>query len=147
MGTNKTIPANISIDDLLQGISDEKRRNDCLALIQLIKKQTGLEPVVWGTSIIGFGSYHYQYNSGHKGDAPVIGLASRTNAIVLYLSAEFDHKEELLQKLGKHKSGKGCIYIRNLNEINTDILSTMITNSVNFIKKRYPDKTMSQTHP
>jgi hypothetical protein len=135
---NKTIETNDSVSNFIASIKDEKRRNDVSAIIKLITEHTGFEPKMWGTSIVGFGTYHYKYESGHEGDAPLTGLASRANAIVLYLSANFDKRDELLQSFGKHKTGKGCIYIQKLEDINTDILIKMVKNSIKHVSILYP---------
>lgn len=134
----KTIQTTNSVISYLNTIANEKKRSDCAAVIELINKETGLDPKMWGTSIVGFGSYHYKYNSGYEGDAPLTGVAARTNAITLYLSPEFEQKKELLLKFGKHKTGKGCIYFQKLDDIDTEILKKLVTNSVEQIKRLYP---------
>ena len=103
----------------------------------MVTKNTGLKPKMWGTSIVGFGTYHYKYDSGRDGDAPLAGLAARANAITLYLSTEFDKREELLSEFGKHKTGKGCIYIQKLDDIDTGVLIKMFKNSIAYKKKAY----------
>ena len=138
MAKNKTIETKSSVIEYLNSISDEKRRKDCTEIIELAKKTTGFEPKMWGTAIVGFGSYHYKYASGHEGDAPLLGLASRANAITLYLGTHFEQREELLQKFGKHKTGKGCIYIQKLEDIDTDVLRIMVKNSFEHTKRQYP---------
>jgi len=137
MAKNKTIETENSVADFLTTIKDKKRRKDCSTIIDLITEYTGLEPKLWGTSIVGFGAYHYKYKSGHEGDAPLAGIASRKNAITLYIT-NFDEKEELLSKFGKHKKSKGCIYFQKLEDINTGILTKMVKNSIENIKKQYP---------
>ena len=138
MAKNKTIETQNSVANFLTTITDEKKRKDCSTIIDLITEHTGLEPKMWGTSIVGFGIYHYKYESGHEGTAPLAGIASRTNAITLYLGSDFDKKEELLSKFGKYKTGKGCIYIQELEDINTGILTKMVKNSIEHRKKLYP---------
>ena len=138
MAKNKTIETTNSVAEYLGNIADEERRRDCTEIVELIKTATGLEPRMWGTGIIGFGTYHYKYKSGHEGDAPLAGLASRANAIVLYLAASPEQREQFLQKLGKHKTGKGCIYIKKLKDIDTKVLSKMAINSVEHLKLAYP---------
>lgn len=138
MAKNKTAETDNSVANYINNIADENRRNDCLGIIQLIKKQTGFEPKMWGTSIVGFGSYHYKYNSGHEGDAPLVAFASRANAIVLYASCNFDEKQSLLENFGKHTTGKGCIYIKKLADVNTDVLSKLVKCSVEYLQKKYP---------
>ena len=136
MAKNKTTENKNSVADFLTTITDEKKRKDFSEIIGLIKKQTGLEPKMWGTNIIGFGSYHYKYKSGREGDAPLAGLASRANAITFYLGS-FDKKEELLSKLGKHNIGGGCLHIQKLDDIDTGILIKMVKNSIELRKKQY----------
>ena len=134
MAKNKTIETQASVAGFLKTISDEKRRKDCSVIIDLVTKHTGLEPKMWGTAIVGFGSYHYKYESGREGDAPFTGLASRANAITLYLGSKFEKREELLSKFGKYKAGKGCIYIQKLEDIDTNILIKMVKNSIEYRK-------------
>ena len=138
MAKNKTIETQASVAEFLKTITNEKKRKDCSAIIELITKQTGLEPKMWGTSIVGFGSYHYKYESGREGDAPLTGIASRANAITLYLGSNFDKREELLSKFGKHKIGGGCIHIQKIEDIDTGILIKMIKNSIAHRKKQHP---------
>ena len=138
MAKNKTIETQDSVADFLTTIKDEKRRKDCSAIIDVITEHTGLEPKMWGISIVGFGIYHYKYESGHEGSAPLVGISPRSTAIVFYLSANFEKRDELLQSLGKHKTGKGCIYIQKLEDIDTSILIKMVKNSIKHKKKQYP---------
>ncbi|HMH34000.1 MAG TPA: DUF1801 domain-containing protein [Puia sp.] len=138
MGKNKTVETNYSVAGYLKTIKDEKRRKDFWAIIDLISADTELEPKMWGTSIVGFGTYHYKYESGREGDAPLVGMASRANAITLYLCSEFDKREELLAKFGKHKAEKGCVYIQKLEDVDKGILTKMVNNSIKYYKKKYP---------
>ncbi len=135
MAKNKTVETKNSVSGFLKKISDEKKRKDCLAIVDLIYAETGLEAKIWGTNIVGFGSYSYKYDSGREGDAPLAGFASRAKDIALYLSANFNKREELLLKLGKHKTGKGCVYIQKLEDIDTGILKKMFKNSIEHKKK------------
>jgi hypothetical protein len=136
MAKNKTTETKNSVTEYLNKISDEKKRKDSAGIIKVFKKVSGIEPKMWGSAIVGFGSYRYKYESGREGDAPLVGLATRANAISLYLSANFDKREELLEKFGKHKTGKGCIYIKNLEDIDTGILSKMVKNAIEHKKKQ-----------
>lgn len=129
MAKNKTIETEGSIEGYLNGIADEKKRADTRTIISYMEKETGLAPKMWGTAIVGFGSYDYTYDSGHSGSAPLIGLAARANAITLYLGSSFDERDALLAKFGKHKTGKGCIYVKKLEDIDTTILKQMIKNA------------------
>ena len=140
MAKNKTMETQNSVSGFLTKITDEKKRKDCSTIIDKITEHTGLEPKMWGTSIVGFGIYHYKYDSGREGDAPLAGIASRSNAITLYLTADFDNREELLSKLGKHKTGKGCIYIQKLEDIDISVLTKMVKNSIEQRKKNHPDQ-------
>ncbi|MEY4927458.1 MAG: hypothetical protein RI894_1894 [Bacteroidota bacterium] len=130
MAKNKTVETENSVADYLAAIVNEQRRSDCTAIVDLITEQTGIVPKMWGAGIIGFGSYHYKYESGHEGDAPLAGLASRANAISLYLSANLENREALLAQFGKHKTGKGCIYIQKLADIDPAILLQLVANSL-----------------
>lgn len=124
--TNKTTQTTASVTDFINSVADETKRNDSLRLVDIMKGQTGYEPRMWGPSIIGFGSYHYKYESGREGDMPLVGFSPRKEALTLYLSAAFDRRDELLQQLGKHKTGKGCLYIKKLVDVDLDTLNEMI---------------------
>ncbi len=140
MAKNKTEETKVSVKDFINGIEDEKKRKDGLELVKIFKKQTGLEPKMWGPSIIGFGSYHYKYPSGHEGDAPLAAFSPRSTALTFYFCASFDKREELLEKFGKHKTTKGCVYVKKLEDINIVILEKMIVNHLKHMKKLYPGK-------
>ena len=140
MAKNKTIETSGSVNDFINAIKDETKRKDSLSLIELIKHQTGLDPKMWGPGIVGFGSYHYKYDSGREGDSPLVGFSPRASAFSLYLSGHFENRDELLKNFGKHKADKGCIYIKKLDDINVEILKEMITNHIRHIKNMYPIK-------
>ena len=137
MAKNKTTQTERSVTGFISSIEDETKRDDSYSLIKLMQAQTGFEPKMWGPSIIGFGSYHYKYASGHEGDAPLVGFSPRKDAISLYLF-NFNGKDELLKKFGKHKAAKACIYVKKLADIDSKVLKTMITNSVEYIRNIYP---------
>lgn len=137
MAKNKTVETENSVGVYLQNITDEKRGQDCSEIISLIRHHTGLEPKMWGGGIVGFGSYHYVYDSGHSGDAPLAGIAARTNLISLYFSLDPGKREILLQNFGKYKMAKSCIYIKKIEDINTDVLLEMVSNSIEFLRKKY----------
>jgi hypothetical protein len=139
MAKNKTIETENSVADFLSTISDVKRLEDCMSIIDLLRKQSGFEPKMWGASIVGFGIYNYKYESGHSGSAPLAGLASRKNAITVYTASTFDQREELLSQLGKHKSSKACIYIQKLEDVDVSILSQIVKKSIERIKQLYPN--------
>jgi hypothetical protein len=138
MAKNKTLENASSVEAFIQLVSDETKRSDCFSLIEIIKKQTGLQPKMWGTSIIGFGSHHYKYDSGREGDSPNIAFAPRATSIAIYLSGYFKDRETLLKKFGKHKTDKGCIQIKTLADIDQSILIKMIINHLKHINELYP---------
>jgi len=140
MATNKTTETEISVIDFINAVENETKRNDAFELLKIMQKATGFEPKMWGPSIIGFGSYHYKYKSGHEGDAPLAAFSPRKDAISLYFNSTFENKDELLTKFGKHKAGKGCIYVKKLADIDLEILNEMISLSVASIQKLYPSK-------
>jgi hypothetical protein len=139
MAKNKTAETEINVSDFINAVPDETRRNDSFRLNALIESISGHTPKMWGPSIVGFGSYHYKYDSGHEGDAPLMGYSPRKDAISLYFSLEPQIREEMLARLGKHKSGKGCVYVKKLADIDQDVLVEMISATIDFLKKTYPE--------
>lgn len=133
----KTTETKLSVKDFIKKIPEEQRQKDALALLDIMEKQSGFPAKMWGPAIIGFGSYHYVYESGHEGDAPLVGFSPRKNEFALYLSSAFDKREELLQQFGKHKSGKACLYIKKMEDIKVDVLKKMISASVKHVKAKY----------
>ena len=127
MAELKTKKNEASVEGFLNSITDEQRRADCFAVAELMKKVTKAAPKMWGTSIVGFGEYHYKYASGHEGDSCLVGFASRKEALVLYLMMGRDETfNELLSQLGKYKSGKGCLYIKKLADVDLKVLQALI---------------------
>lgn len=138
MAELKTKPTDIDVEDYLAAIPDQQRRDDCRTLVQIMSKVTHCPPVMWGAGIVGFGQYHYKYASGHAGDTCVTGFASRKGDISIYTQVGFDGREELLASLGKHKAGKGCLYVRKLADVDALVLEKIIAASVADVQKRYP---------
>lgn len=139
MAEAKLKPTKKSVERLIGEAPDEKVRDDCYELVRIMKKITGAEPVVWAPNMIGFGKYHYVYDSGHEGDAYLTGFAVRKQNITLYvMHPELPERDDLLKKLGKHKASKACIYIRKLDDIDTKVLEKIIAKSVSYLKKKYP---------
>jgi hypothetical protein len=138
MAKNKTTETESSVTDFINAVEDTAKRNDSFELVKIMQKESGFEPKMWGPGIIGFGSYHYKYDSGHEGDAPLVAFSPRKAAISLYCYTTTENKEELLSKLGKHKASKGCIYIKKLTDIDTEILRKMILLSIENLTKLYP---------
>ncbi len=137
MAELKTKPNQQSVKDFLNSIKDQQKRADCFAVLETMKSISKEQPVMWGSSIVGFGTYHYKYNSGREGDWMKIGFSPRKEAITLYIMSGFSEYESLLKKLGKHKTGKACLYIKKLPDINLDILEELIRQSINSVTKRY----------
>ena len=132
----KTTETANRVSGFVKKIEDKQRQNDCLAIIEIMKKQSGFEPKMWGPAIIGFGSYHYKYDSGHEGDAPLVGFSPRKAEFALYI-ANFDGKQELLKNFGKHKTAKSCLYIKKVEDINVEVLKKMITGSIKHYQAKY----------
>jgi len=130
MADNKTKPTKFSVASFIDALTDLVRRSDAKALIKVMKNAAGEKPRMWGPSIIGFGSCHYKYESGREGDMPVIASSPRKAATVLYGVTGFGEAKALLAKLGKHSTGKGCLYIKNLADVDQHILETLIVNSL-----------------
>ena len=130
MADNKTKTTKVSVAAYIDAITDEARRADAKALVKLMQSATGEKPKMWGPSIVGFGSYHYKYESGREGDMPVVGFSPRKPATVLYGLRGSRDAEALLAKLGKHTTGKGCVYIKKLADVDQKALSTLVAKSV-----------------
>lgn len=124
----------------LEGIADERVRKDAFTVLDLMKKVTRHEPAMWGSSIVGFGTYHYVYASGREGDWPVTGFAPRKKELTLYFMSGFDRHAALMKKLGKYKTGKSCLYIRTLDDIHIPTLRQLVKDSVAAMKKLYPPR-------
>jgi len=126
MAENKTKPTKVSVTEFVNAVADQARRADAKTLVKLMQGASGEKPKMWGPSIIGFGSYHYRYDSGREGDAPLIGFSPRKAATVLYGVAGASDCKALLPKLGKHTTGKGCLYIKKLADVDMRVLEEMI---------------------
>ena len=133
----KTKPTAISVADFIAAVPDPRRRADADAVCALIEEATGLAPVMWGPTIVGFGAYHYRYDSGHEGDAALVGFSPRKANLVLYMTLG-DDRESMLARLGKHRSGAGCIYVNRLSDVDASVIAEMAQASVAFLKARYP---------
>ena len=135
---NKTKPTKLSVAAFLDALTDLTRRADAKALVRLMQNAAGEKPKMWGPSIIGFGSYHYKYDSGREGDMPLIGFSPRKAATVLYNLTGFSHSEALLARLGKHTTGKGCLYIKKLADVDQNVLEALVVKSVAAVRARSP---------
>ncbi len=130
MAENKTKPTAVSVSAFLDACADEMRRSDAKALVELMRKVSGMEAAMWGPAIVGFDSYHYRYESGREGDMPIIGFSPRKAANVLYGALGVGGADELLAELGKHTTGKGCLYIKRLADVDVTVLEALLRNSV-----------------
>jgi len=129
MADNKATPNDQSVEQFLNGIEDEQKRRDSFALLELMRQVTGLEPTMWGSSIIGFGSYHYKYASGREGDTMLAGFSPRKQALTIYNMGGFEEDSDLLRQLGKYSLGKGCLYIKRLDDVDLATLRSLLEES------------------
>jgi hypothetical protein len=136
MAENKTKPTKISVAAFIDALADPIRRADAKALVKLMQSVAGEKPKMWGPSIIGFGSYHYRYESGREGDMPLIGFSPRKAATVLYNMIGFSDSAALLAKLGKHTTGKGCLYIKKLADVDQKVLQALAVKSIAGLRAR-----------
>ena len=137
MAENKTKPTSASVRDFLNGIEDEQKRRDAKTVARIMKRVTGKPPKMWGPSIVGYDSYHYVYDSGREGDFMVAGFSPRKQALTLYIMSGFSGHQALMKKLGKHTTGKSCLYVKKLDDVDLDVLEELITRSVAHVKKTY----------
>ncbi|MEQ8927737.1 MAG: DUF1801 domain-containing protein [Fulvivirga sp.] len=138
MSQNKTTATDQSVTQFLESVENETRRKDSFEVLEIIKEITQMEPKMWGGSMIGFGEYHYKYESGREGDFFRAGFSPRKQALTIYLMAGFKEYDELLQKLGKHKIGKSCLYIKSLDQVDMEVLEKMIRLSFEKMEEKYP---------
>jgi hypothetical protein len=138
MADNKTKPTRLSVAAFINALTDQTRRADARALVKLMQGATGEKPKMWGPSIIGFGSCHYKYESGREGDMPLVGFSPRKAATVLYLATGFGNSGAPLAKLGKYTTGKGCLYIKELADVDDAVLESLVVKAVAAARTRYP---------
>lgn len=138
MADNKTKVTAASVHAHIQAKANAKQLADCMQLMALLERITQSQPLMWGPSIIGYGCYHYQYESGRKGTAPLTGFAIRGAELVLYLACDWPQAPELLALLGKHKMGKACLYIKRLEDVDLSVLAALVEGSVAELQRRYP---------
>jgi hypothetical protein len=126
----KTRPTGQSVTEFLEAVTDENRRRDCQALLDMMREVTGSEPRLWGPSIVGFGDYHYRYASGREGDWFLTGFSPRKNDLTVYVMAGLERYAEQLSRLGRHKTGKSCLYIKRLADVDPDVLRAIVADSI-----------------
>ncbi|MGQ4668826.1 DUF1801 domain-containing protein [Metabacillus halosaccharovorans] len=136
----KTKENDSSVIEFIEAVENPQKREDAYKLLDIFTETSGYPAKMWGPSIIGFGKYHYKYPTGHEGDAPLVGFSPRKAKISLYFATGDTKREELLQNLGKHTSGKACVYINKIADIDVDVVKALITQSIEFLKETYPDQ-------
>jgi len=135
---NKTAETNVNVTDFINSFVDnEQKKADSFQLIELMTKWSGFEPKMWGPTIIGFGSYHYRYASGHEGDAPILGFSPRKAAFSLYVVSPGDENKKLLDELGKYKMSKACIYFKKLSDLNLNILEKISKATIKYTNENH----------
>jgi Domain of unknown function (DU1801) len=139
MAENKTKPTKLGVAAFIGALTDPARRADAKTLLRLMQSAAGEKPKMWGPSIIGFGSYHYRYDSGREGDMPIIAFSPRKAATVLYGMTGFSDAASFLAKLGKHTTGKGCLYIKKLADVNQHVLEALVVRSLAAKLARHPN--------
>lgn len=139
MAETKTRPTEVAVHEYVAQIEDAQKRADSAVLIEMMRRVTGEEPKMWGPSIIGFGRYHYKYASGHEGETCVAGFAPRKAEFSIYLWPEAEPwREKLLARLGKHRMGKGCLYVKRLEQIDIGVLEELVVRSLKTVRERFP---------
>ena len=133
----KTKPNDKSVIEFLNNVENKRRREDSFAVLKLMKEVTEEEPLMWGDSIVGFGSYHYKYSSGREADWLQIGFSPRKQSLTIYIMDGFEKYEELLDQLGKHKTGKSCLYINKLDDVSIPVLKDIMTESVKYVRETF----------
>ncbi|WP_163530022.1 DUF1801 domain-containing protein [Halobacillus ihumii] len=136
----KTKENDNSVIEFIENVESLKKREDAYKLLEIFTETTGYPAKMWGPSIIGFGSYHYKYASGHEGDAPLVGFSPRKAKISLYFATGDTERERLLEDFGKYKTGKACVYINKVADIDVNVLKALINQSVKFLKETYPEQ-------
>ncbi|QOS78512.1 DUF1801 domain-containing protein [Paenibacillus sp. JNUCC31] len=135
----KTKQTDNSVIEFIESVDNPKKREDAYQLLDIFTETTGYKAKMWGPSIIGFGAYHYKYESGHEGDAPLVGFSPRKAKISLYFATGDIERENLLKDFGKHTTGKACVYINKVADINPDVLQALINQSIKFLNETYPN--------
>lgn len=138
MAENKTKPTEASVQAFLESVEDERKRKDSFTLVKLMQEITGEEARMWGDTMVGFGNYHYKYASGREGDMMLVGFSPRKAALTLYIMSGLDEGDPLLNQLGKYKTGKACLYIKTLTDVDMTVLRQMVERSVSRLRENQP---------
>ncbi|MEM9058108.1 MAG: DUF1801 domain-containing protein [Pseudomonadota bacterium] len=139
MSTNKTVKTGATVSGFLATVDNAQRRADCRAVMKIMREVTGKRAAMWGPSIIGFGSYHYTYDSGREGDMCLTGVSPRKQNLAVYIMPGFERYGALLKKLGKHKTGRSCLYLNRLDDVDAAVLRKLIERAVADMRKKYGD--------
>lgn len=137
MAGNKTTETETNVDDFIEAVEPKRKRDDAKALLPLFKRLSGHKPKMWGPSMIGFGQYHYKYESGREGDMMMTGFSPRKTALTLYVMGGFKQRPDLMEKLGKYKTGKSCLYVNKLDDIDIDVLEELIAADIAYMRATY----------
>jgi len=137
MSDNKTVPTDAGVEDFLDNVEHPTRRKDGYRLLEIMSEITNEKPVMWGSSIIGFGLVHYKYESGREGDMPIVGFSPRKSSLSVYIMPSLDNHKPLLEKLGKHRTGVSCLYINRLDDVDESVLREIITDCVKWQKEHW----------
>jgi hypothetical protein len=140
MAENKTKPTKLSVTAFMNGIEDPAMRRDARKVSAMMRKAAGSRARMWGSNIVGFGEYHYKYDSGREGDFMIVGFSPRKQALALYVIPGFKPFAPLMKKLGKYKTGKSCLYVKRLSDVDEDVLAKLIDESVKLMRKKYETK-------
>lgn len=135
---NKTTANDASVNAFLNAVKDDQKREDSFKILEMMQRLSGYAPKMWGSSIVGFGEYHYKYESGREGDMCRIGFSPRAQNLTLYMITGYSEKSEELARLGKHKLGKSCLYIKRLSDVDENVLEEMIVKDLKAIDEKYP---------
>lgn len=144
MSENKTVETGASVDTFLETVASSARRDDARAVIEIMRRVTGVEPKMWGPSIIGFGKCRYRYDSGREGEMPRVGFSPRKANLVLYLASKDGDSQALLSKLGKHKTGASCLYVNKLSDIDVKVLEALVSRSWEAAREKYGDPRLGE---
>jgi len=139
MAQNKTQPTPQKVSEFIAGIEDTRKRSECRELMKLMRETTGKRATMWGPGIVGFGKYHYKYASGREGDFFLTGFSPRKQALTIYIINGFKPHAKLMEKLGKFKTGKSCLYVKSLDDIDRSVLAKLLVASVAYMRNKYPD--------
>ena len=137
MTGNKTVPTGEQVEHFINSVADDRKRRDSWDMIGLMQEITGHEPRMWGSSLVGFGRYHYRYESGREGDSFLTGFSPRKSALTIYVMPGFGRYQDLMERLGPHRTGKSCLYLKSLEAIDRDVLREIISDSVGYMRKKY----------